>query len=48
MPVSRAFLYMSFTVCSKGTLPSGSLHRAPIETERVAVFPELSLAQRPQ
>ena len=39
-PVSRVFLYISFRVPSKRTLPPGSPHRAP--TERDTPFPEPS------
>jgi len=34
MPISRAFLYISFRAPSKGALPSGSPQRSPIERER--------------
>ena len=40
MHVSRAFLYISFRVPSKGAPPPGSPNRAPIE--RDAPFPEAS------
>jgi hypothetical protein len=33
-PVSRAYLYISFRIFSKGALPPGPPHRAPIERER--------------
>ena len=39
MPVSRAFLYISFRVPSKGDPPPGSPYRAPIES---ALFPDPS------
>jgi hypothetical protein len=41
MLMSRAFLYISFRVTSKGAFPPGSFHRAPIERER-DLFPEPS------
>jgi len=40
-PVSRAFLYISFGVPSKGALPPGYPCRAP--TEGDTLFPEPSL-----
>jgi len=41
MPVSRAFLYITFRVPSKGAPLPGFPHRAP--TERNAPFPEASV-----
>ena len=43
MPVSRAFLYTSSRVPSKGSLPSGSPHRAPTEKDAPFLEPSLTL-----
>jgi hypothetical protein len=40
MPVTIAFLYITFRVPSKGSFPLGSPHRVPIE--RDSPFPEPS------
>jgi len=40
MPLTRAFLYITFRVPSKGALPPGSPHRAPVG--RDTPFPEPS------
>jgi len=40
MPVTRAFLYITFKVPNKGNPPPGSLHRGHIE--RDALFPDPS------
>ena len=47
IPISRAFLYISLRVPSKGALPPGSPHRAPIEETLHFHSPALSVLQIP-
>jgi hypothetical protein len=48
MPVSRAFLYISFRIPSKGALPPGSSHRAPIERDTLFPVPSFTISVSPQ
>jgi len=43
----QSFFYLSFRVPSKGALPPGSLHRAPIERDAPPPEPLSTISQSP-
>jgi hypothetical protein len=47
MPVSRAFFYITFRFPSKGTLPPGSLHRAPTQGDAPFLEPSFIHLSKP-